>query len=70
MAKIPEIDLGECVGCEGCVEVCPEVFKINPAGYIEVAELDHYPEEAVQEAINICPTDCITWREVCEGSDT
>lgn len=60
----PVVDLGCCLLCEGCLEVCPEVFSLNPAGgYLEVAELEVYPEEAVQEAINICPADCIAWEE-------
>jgi ferredoxin len=50
--------------CEGCVEACPEVFQVSEEfGYIEVAELDEYPEECVQEAINCCPTGCISWEE-------
>lgn len=27
MAKVV-IDTEECVGCESCVEICPEVFRI------------------------------------------
>lgn len=61
--KIPVVDIGTCTLCMGCVEVCPEVFRENDAGYIEVAELETYPEEAVNEAIKYCPEDCITWEE-------
>lgn len=61
--RIPVLDLNRCTGCEGCLELCPAVFKQNEAGYIEVAALDSYPEECVQEAINCCPTDCIAWEE-------
>lgn len=49
--------------CMGCVAVCPEVFHENESGYIEVIELDTYPEEMVNEAIKYCPEDCITWEE-------
>ena len=60
--RIPVVDIGVCTKCGGCIEVAPEVFSINPAaGYIEVLELDHYPEQEVDEAIKICPVDCITW---------
>ncbi len=45
--RIPVIDLGECVDCDACVETCPNVFRRNDAGYIEVLELHEYPEEAV-----------------------
>ncbi|MFH1625358.1 MAG: ferredoxin [Pseudomonadota bacterium] len=67
MTKIPSIDMAECVDCGGCVEICPTVFKKQEAGYIQVMELTEYPEEAVQEAINICPTDCITWKDSTRG---
>lgn len=62
--KVPVIDLGICIECEGCIEVCPTVFRRNEAaGYIEVIELDEYPEEEVDEAIKICPVSCISWEE-------
>ena len=64
MAKMPVIDLSECNDCYGCIEVCAEVFQRNETmGYLEVAYLEEYPIEAIQEAINICPKDCICWEE-------
>ena len=63
MARIPVVDMARCTLCEGCLEVCPQVFRLNPAGYLEIAEMDEYPEDCVQEAINCCPTDCIDWEE-------
>lgn len=63
MTKVPSIDLSKCVGCDACMELCPDVFKQNEAGYIEVAALPVYPEECIQEAINCCPSDCIYWEE-------
>ncbi len=62
--KVPVIDLGECVDCDACTEVCPDVFTRNDAGYIEVIELPEYLEEELEEAIKNCPADCITWEEV------
>ena len=61
--KVPVVDIGACTLCMGCVEVCPEVFRQNDAGYIEVLELETYPQEAVDEAIKYCPEDCINWEE-------
>ncbi len=63
MARRPVLDLSECTDCDGCIEVCPEVFKRNPVGYIEVAELDVYPETCVEDAVRTCPADCIAWEE-------
>jgi ferredoxin len=64
MAKVPVLDLGRCTDCEGCMEVCPEVFRRNDMGYIEVIDLPAYAEACVQEAIKCCPADCISWEEV------
>jgi len=59
--KVPVIDLGECVDCDACLDLCPSVFRRNDTGYIEVVDLEEYPEEEVQEAIKNCPADCIVW---------
>ena len=61
--KEPEVDIGACSLCMGCVEICPEVFRYNDAGYIEVIDLPGYPEREVDEAIKYCPEDCIRWQE-------
>ena len=65
----PLVDMGECTDCGSCLEVCPEVFKRNAeTGYIDVVDLNIYPEECVQEAISVCPVDCITWEEFGRAS--
>jgi len=61
--KKPDIDIGACTLCLGCVEICPEVFQYNDAGYIEVIDLDQYPEKDIDDAIMFCPEDCISWIE-------
>ena len=63
--KIPSIDLGACSGCEGCIALCPEVFRRNEGtGCLEVVELSAYPEAEVDEAIRDCPENCISWEEM------
>jgi ferredoxin len=59
--KIPVVELSECILCEVCTSVCPSVFKINDAGFVEVTPLENYPEDQVNEAIKNCPKDCIFW---------
>ena len=61
--SVPVVDIGSCTLCMGCVEVCPDVFQMNDAGYIAVVEMDIYPREAVDEAIKYCPEDCISWED-------
>ena len=59
--KKPEIDIGACSLCMGCVEICPQVFRQNDAGYIEVIDLQEYSEKDIDDAIMFCPEDCISW---------
>ncbi len=59
--KKPVVDIGLCTLCEGCLEMAPTVFMMNDASYIEVADLDVYPEDEVNDAIKYCPEDCIEW---------
>jgi ferredoxin len=61
--KLPVVELSDCIVCGICAEVCPEAFRLNDLGYVEVLECEHYPEEAVNEAIKNCPVDCIDWQE-------
>ena len=59
--KVPIVELSECIVCGVCVETCPQVFRLNDAGYIEVIELVVYPEKKHTDAIKYCPLDCIHW---------
>lgn len=61
MPPTPNIDMSRCTRCEACLEVCPEIFVLNSAGYIEIADLPEYSEECVHEAIKYCPAECISW---------
>lgn len=61
--KMPIVDLVACTLCMGCVEVCPQVFRFNEdTGYIDVVNLETYPQELVDEAIKYCPEDAIEWQ--------
>jgi ferredoxin len=62
--KTPTVELSDCVQCGICVEVCPSVFYLNAAGYIEVIGFRDCPEAEVDEAIRVCPADCISWQDV------
>jgi ferredoxin len=61
--KRPVVELSDCIRCDVCVEACPRVFRMNDAGYVEVMDLDAYPEEEVNEAVKNCPADCIRWED-------
>jgi ferredoxin len=61
--KTPVVELSDCIVCGVCVEMCPEVFRMNAAGFIQIVELVTYPESKVDEAIKYCPANCIYWEE-------
>ncbi len=62
--KVPVVDMNDCTLCGGCYEEYPELFRLNDAGFIEVAEMECYPDDEVNDAIKHCPQDCIHWEEV------
>ena len=62
--KVPTVDLSLCTLCELCTDVSPSVFKINASGYIEIADLNEYPQDEVDSVIKNCPADCVSWEEI------
>jgi ferredoxin len=64
MSKKVTIDEEECIGCGSCEEVCPEVFKLNDeTDKVEVIKAEGGPEDLIEEAIEICPVECIYWED-------
>ena len=64
MAKKVVIDSDECVACGTCVEICPDVFKMDDSDdFAHVVLESGGPEDLIQEAIDSCPTQCISLEE-------
>ncbi|HHW42352.1 ferredoxin [Desulfofundulus thermobenzoicus] len=64
MARIPYIDSEECMSCGSCAETCPDVFQMNDTlGFAEVVNPHGASEDEIQEAIDMCPAQCIHWNE-------
>ncbi len=63
MAKTVTIDQDECISCGACVDICPEVFRMNDDGLAEIFKADGASEEEIQDAIESCPVSCIMWEE-------
>jgi len=61
MAKTPVVDQEECISCGLCVEVCPEVFRLNDRDVSEVYNPTGAPEGKIQEAMDCCPVQCLHW---------
>ena len=58
------IDTDECIGCESCVEICPEVFAFDEKAEVAFVILpEGGPEDLIEEAMDACPAECIHWEE-------
>ncbi len=54
------IDSDECIGCQTCVELCPEVFSFNSeTDKAEVRSETTGEEKCIDEAADSCPASCI-----------
>ena len=51
-----------CIGCELCVNVCPDVFKMENDGLAHtiIEEVPIGAKECAQEAADSCPTNAIS----------
>lgn len=62
MAKQVVIDTDECIGCETCVELCPEIFAFDEdAEKAHVIKAEGGDEDCINEAVGSCPAGCITY---------
>ena len=62
MAKEVMVDEGECTGCELCVDMLPEVFRMNNRGVSEAQNPHGTEEGTLQNVIDNCPAECIHWK--------
>ena len=66
MAKQVKIDSDECMACETCVELCPDIFAFDEATNPDCAYVikpEGGDEACIEEAIASCPAECITYEE-------
>jgi ferredoxin len=59
--KEVKIDQDVCIGCETCVELCPEIFAFDTKeskAYVITPEGGD--QACIEEAIASCPVSCIT----------
>lgn len=54
------IDEEACVGCETCVELCPNVFEMNDDGEKAMVTDPDSQDDCVDEAIDTCPGEAIS----------
>ncbi len=64
------VDEITCVGCRHCAHVARNTFFIEPDyGRARVVRQDGDGEEVIQEAIDTCPVDCISWLKYSDLRD-
>ncbi|MBS3815259.1 MAG: ferredoxin [Hadesarchaea archaeon] len=61
--KKPVVDKEKCQGHMVCVGIAPEVFEIGSDGKSEVKDPEGADESTIQQAIDGCPVDAISWEE-------
>ncbi len=64
IAKKVYIVTEDCIACQTCVAICPDVFAFNEdeqKAYIIKPEGG--PEDLIEECIASCPAQCIHWEE-------
>ena len=61
MGKKPVVDQDNCISCGLCISACPTVFHFNRSGKSEVYDSTGASEEQIQQAIDGCPVQCISW---------
>ena len=51
------------MGCEACVELCPEIFgfDIDETKAYVIQNDEESDEECIEEAIGSCPAGCISY---------
>ncbi|MDR3568699.1 MAG: ferredoxin [Syntrophobacteraceae bacterium] len=58
-----DLDNQACIECCACADTCPEVFEIDErTGKARVIAFEITDKCCVEEAIAICPAECIYWK--------
>jgi ferredoxin len=63
MAKVPVVNKSLCTSCGLCTEIAPNTIKLDKDDLAEVYNPTGDPEDVIQEAIDSCPIEAISWKE-------
>lgn len=64
MTRIPVVDQEVCISCGLCISICPAVFRFNNSGRSECHNPVGASESEIQAAIDGCPVQAISWKNV------
>lgn len=56
------VDQDSCISCGLCISVCPGAFRFGASKKSECYNPDGATEEEIQQAIDGCPVQCISWQ--------
>jgi ferredoxin len=56
------VDQDNCISCGLCVSTCPAVFRFDDSGKSEAYEPSGASAGDIQQAIDGCPVQCISWQ--------
>ena len=59
--RVPKVDPDLCTGCGACADTCPEVFQLGDDNIARVTNPQGAGEDRIQEAIDSCPVEAISW---------
>ncbi len=64
MSRKVVIKTEECIGCQSCAELCPDIFGFDEdTEKAKVIMESGGSEDCIQEAMDACPAECIHWEE-------
>lgn len=59
--KNVKVDEGKCIACGLCESITSDIFKVEDVAQVIVDEVPEELVDAVEEAIEACPTSAISW---------
>lgn len=60
--RVPTVN-EDCIGCSACVVIAPEVFELDEEGMSVVKERENFEWMDVEDAIDACPVNAISWKD-------
>jgi len=59
--RLVRVDPTLCQSAEICLSIAPGVFRLNDEGISEVYNAEGADEDTIQQAIDSCPFQAISW---------
>lgn len=57
------VDQDICIGCTLCTQICPNVYAMQDNGKSKAISPSNDTEEKIQQSIDSCPVNAISWKE-------